>query len=245
MNAVYKKCELLLGENKYCPGCGHGIVNKLIAEVIAENGWKSKVVEAICIGCALNMNPYVDWDIVQCPHGRAAAVATGIKRVKNDALVFTYQGDGDAAGIGLAETYHAASRGEGFTQIMVNNQIYGMTGGQTSCTTLVGQKTTTSGPKGRDPLKTGYPTKLSEAIALVEAPTLVARCSVHNPKEILRTKKLIERAFRLQLEERKYSFLEILSMCPTNGHLRPEQGPDYMEEHVLPVFPLGIWKGGL
>lgn len=242
MEAVYEKSKLLIGANKYCPGCGHGIVNKLIAQVLEENGWVGKTVECVCIGCAINMSPYVDWDMVQCPHGRASAVATGVRRVNKNALVFTYQGDGDAAGIGLAETFHAAVRGEGFTQIVVNNQIYGMTGGQTSCTTLVGQKTTTSGPNGRDPEKTGYPVRLAEMIAMADATDYVVRTSVHTPNNILKTKAAIEKAFRLQMEEGKHSFIEILSMCPTNTHIASDKYPDYMEENILPVFPLGTFR---
>lgn len=242
MKTVYQKNALLKGESKFCPGCGHGIVNKLIAEVLEENNWAEKAIECLCIGCAINMTDYVDWDIVACPHGRAAAVATGVSRVNKDAVVFTYQGDGDAAGIGMGETYHAASRGEGFVQIVVNNQIYGMTGGQTSCMTLIGQKTTTSGPGGRDPEKTGYPTRLAETLALIEAPGLVARCSVHNPKEIMKTKKVLQRAFRLQQEEHKYSYVEIVSMCPTDLHMNPEKMPEYIQDAVLPVFPLDIFK---
>ncbi|MBQ6314105.1 MAG: 2-oxoglutarate oxidoreductase [Mogibacterium sp.] len=242
MEKIYGKSDLLLGSSKFCPGCGHGVVNKLIAEVLEENGWVGNAVECLCIGCAINMANYVDWDIVFCPHGRAAAVATGVSRVNKDAVVFSYQGDGDAAGIGLAESFHSASRGEGFVQIVVNNQIYGMTGGQTSPMTLIGQKTTTSGPNGRDPLKTGYPTHLAETMALIEAAGVVARGSVHNPKEILRTKKLLEKAFRLQVEEHKYSYIEIVSMCPTDLHMQPDKMPDYIEKNVLPVYPLGQLK---
>lgn len=242
MKTVYQKNELLQGEIKFCPGCGHGIVNKLIAEVLSENGWAGKAIECLCIGCAINMTEYVNWDILACPHGRAAAVATGVSRVNKDAVVFTYQGDGDAGGIGLAETFHAASRGEGFVQIVVNNQIYGMTGGQTSCMTLVGQKTTTSGPNGRDPEKTGYPTHLAEALAPIEAAGLVARCAVHSPKEIIRTKKILERAFRLQQEQHKYSYVEIVSMCPTDLHMPADKMPAYIQNTVLPVFPVGEFK---
>lgn len=242
MENVYKKSDRLIGASKFCPGCGHGIVNKLIAEVLDENDWVGQTIECLCIGCAINMANYVDWDIVFSPHGRAAAVATGVSRVNKDAVVFSYQGDGDAAGIGLAESFHSASRGEGFVQIVVNNQIYGMTGGQTSPMTLVGQKTTTSGPNGRDPEKTGYPTHLAETMALIEAPALVARCSVHNPKEILKTKKILEKAFRLQKEQHAYSYVEIISMCPTDLHMQPDKMPEYIEENVLPVYPLGQFK---
>lgn len=242
MKAVYERNPLLMGSNKFCPGCGHPLLNKIIADVLAENNWAGDAITALCIGCALNMTPYVDWDLVQCPHGRAAAVATGIKHVQKSKLVFTYQGDGDAAGIGLTETFHAASRGEPFTQIMVNNQIYGMTGGQSSCTTLIGQKTTTSGPSGRDPAHTGYPTKLAEVIAMVDAAGYVARVSIHTPKHIRQAKKAIEKAFRLQMEENKYTFVEVLAMCPTNFHVEPWDAPAYMEEKVLPVFPLGEFK---
>lgn len=242
MKAVYEKNPLLVGPNKFCPGCGHSLLNKIIAEVLVENGWANKTITALCIGCALNITHYVNWDLVQSPHGRAAAVATGIKHMQKDKLVYSYQGDGDAAGIGLAETFHAASRGEPFTQIMVNNQIYGMTGGQSSCTTLIGQRTTTTGPEGRDPARTGYPTKLAEVIATIAAAGYVARVSLHDPMHVRQTKKVLEKAFRLQLEENKYSFIEILAMCPTNFHVEPWDAPDYMVKHVLPVFPLGELK---
>lgn len=242
MENVYSKNSLLLGSSKFCPGCGHGLVNKMIAEVIDENGWSNKAIECICIGCSLNMVTYVDWDMIQCPHGRAAAVATGVKKVQKDALVFSYQGDGDAAGIGMAETFHAASRGEPFVQIVVNNQIYGMTGGQTSCMTLVGQKTTTSGPDGRDPSRTGYPTHLAEILSTVEAPGFVARGSVHTAKDYIKTKKMLEQAFRTQIEDNKYAYIEILSMCPTDLHMNPADMPKYIEEKVLPVYPTGVFK---
>ncbi len=242
MEQIYGKNKLLMGENKFCPGCGHSTVCKLIAEVLTENGWEHKAVTALCIGCAINVHPYVNWDLIQCPHGRAAAVATGAKRINKDALVFTYQGDGDAAGIGLTETYHAASRGEAITAIMINNQVYGMTGGQTSCTTLVGQRTTTTDKNGRNPETTGYPTRLAEAIAQIDAAAYVARVSLHTPKHVIQAKKAIEKAFRLQMEEGKYSFIEILSICPTNFHLPPDKCPQYEEEKVIPVFPLGVFK---
>lgn len=242
MKSVYERNPLLGNTNKFCPGCGHSLVNKIIADVLIENGWADEAIEALCIGCALQTTHYCNWDLVQSPHGRAAAVATGVKHIQKDALVFTYQGDGDAAGIGLTETFHAASRGEPITQIMVNNQIYGMTGGQSSCTTLIGQRTTTTGPEGRDPLRTGYPTKLAEVLANVEAAGYVARVSVHDAANVRKTKKTLEKAFRLQLEEGKYSYIEILSMCPTNFHVEPWDAPAYMVNHVLPVFPLGEFK---
>ena len=194
------------------------------------------------VGCGLNLHGVLTWDLFQCPHGRAAAVASGVKHAQRDKLVFTYQGDGDACCIGVGETFHAASRLEPFTQIMINNQIYGMTGGQTSPTTLIGQRTTTSGEGGRDPVRTGFPTRMAEVIAGLEGSAFVGRFALHTPKNILQTKKALEKAFRLQLEKNRYSFLEILSMCPTNWNIPTMQTPKYIEEKVLPVFPLGVFK---
>ena len=244
MEKIYGKIDNMApGGTTYCPGCGHGIVVKLISEVLHENNWEDLAVQVNGVGCYLNANGYItNWDMIQTPHGRAASVATGAKHAAKDALVFSYQGDGDSSCIGMGETFHAASRRYPITHIMINNQIYGMTGGQTSPTTLIGQVTTTTDKNGRDPEKTGWPTRMAEQIALTEGPAFVGRFAVNNPKNIIATKKAIEKAFRTQLEDKRYSFLEILTMCPTNWHVNPWDTPKYVDEKVLPTFPLGVFK---
>jgi 2-oxoglutarate ferredoxin oxidoreductase subunit beta len=243
MEKIYGKQSVLAPQsNTFCPGCGHSTLIKLLSEVLVENNWVGKAIHVNGVGCGLNMHNYLDWDMFQCPHGRSAAVAAGVKHVQKNALVYTYQGDGDACCIGVGETFHAASRCEPFTAIMINNQIYGMTGGQTSPTTLVGQITTTTDKHGRDPKKSGYPTRMAEVIAGFEGPAFVGRFALHTPKNIIQTKKALEKAFRLQLEHNTYSFLEILSMCPTNWHIPTMDTPAHIEKNVLPVFPLGTFK---
>lgn len=185
---------------------------------------------------------YFEIDSIQSAHGRAAATAIGAKRMSPDNLIFTYQGDGAASAIGFLETFSAANRGEPITAIMINNQIYGMTGGQTSPTTLLGQKTVTTYKGGRDPVREGYPVHMAELLASLEAPAYVARVSLHTPKHILQAEKAIEKAFRLQVEENKYSFIEILSTCPTNWGIHPRKAPEYVEKFVLSEFPLGEFK---
>lgn len=241
-NKIYGKLDILSPQsNTFCPGCGHSTLIKIISEVLSENGWVNRAIHVNGVGCGLNIHGLLGWDMVQCPHGRAGAVATGVKRVQRDALVFTYQGDGDACCIGAGETFHAASRAEPFTQIMINNQVYGMTGGQSSPTTLLGQKTTTA-LCGRKAESSGFPTRMAEVLTTFDGPAFIGRFALHKPKYIIQTKKAIEKAFKLQLEDNVYSFLEILSMCPTNWHVPTMKTPEYIEEKVLPVFPLGTLK---
>jgi 2-oxoglutarate ferredoxin oxidoreductase subunit beta len=225
----------------FCPGCMHPQANKIIAEVLDENDWVGDAIIMVPVGCSLYISRYFNIDTIQSAHGRAAATAIGAKRMRKDKLVISYQGDGDAAAIGFSETFFAANRGEPISVIMINNQVYGMTGGQMSPTTLLGQRSTTT-VKGRDIKAAGYPVHMAEIIANLKAPAYVGRFSLHTPKHILQTKKAIEKAFRLQLEENKYSFIEVLSACPTNWGISPRKGPQYMEEKVIPEFPLGEFK---
>jgi 2-oxoglutarate/2-oxoacid ferredoxin oxidoreductase subunit beta len=242
MEKIYGKQSVLAPQgNTFCPGCGHSTLIKIISEVLVENGWVDRAIQVNGVGCNLNTHGLLGWDMVQGPHGRAAAVASGVKHAQRGSLTFTYQGDGDASCIGVGETFHAASRKEPITAIMINNQIYGMTGGQSSPTTLLGQRTTTD-VTGRKAERSGYPTRLAEVIATFEGPAFVGRFSLHSPKHILQTKKALERAFRLQLEKNTYSFIEILSMCPTNWHINTMDTPEYIKKNVLPVFPLGILR---
>ena len=241
MKPVYERNPLLGNTNKFCPGCGHSLVNKIIADVLVENDWTSKAIEALCIGCALQATHYCNWDLVQSPHGRAAAVATGVKHIQKDALVFTYQGDGDAAGIGLTETFHAASRGEPITQIMVNNQIYGMTGGQLGPTTLLGQVTTTS-PTGRNVPYYGYPIKIAEHIAMCDGTAYSARVSLDSVPNIRKAKQAIRKAFEVQEKGLGFGFVEILSSCPTNWRMTPEKAHDRVKNEMMEVFKPGVYK---
>jgi len=239
---IYEKPKSLMpnGSN-YCPGCFHSMSHKIIAEILDEQNLRENTVMVLPVGCSILATLYWNFDMVCSLHGRAAAVATGFKRVRPEQLVLVYQGDGDAASIGIAETIYAANRGEPFTVIMMNNQIYGMTGGQMSPTTLIGQKTTTA-PKGRDTAGTGYPVKMAELIAELKAPKYVARFSLHTPKHILQAKQGIKKAITIQLEDKGYSFIELISNCPTNWGIPPAETPKYIEEKVLPVFPLGEFK---
>lgn len=223
----------------FCAGCTHPLAEKLIAEVLGEMGIMGKTIICMPIGCALHATPYFDIDQIQCLHGRAAAVATGATRMNPDKFIMTYQGDGDGASIGIAETIYAASRGEKLSVVLINNQMYGMTGGQMSPTTLVGQNSTT-GPRYVE--RTGYPIHLAETIATMKAPGYVARGSLHSPKYIIQAKKYLEKAFRCQEEHGRYSYVELLSMCPTNWGILPKNCPKHVEEHVLPEYPVGEFK---
>jgi 2-oxoglutarate ferredoxin oxidoreductase subunit beta len=228
-------------ENTFCPGCMHSTAHKIITEVLDELNMREKSVIVLPVGCAVNSHTYFNFDMIGCLHGRAGAVAVGLKHAQPDKLIFTYQGDGDAAGIGLNETFYAANRGDPITVIVINNQIYGMTGGQMSPCTLVGQKSTTT-VKGRDPGKVGYPVHVPEILATLPATSYVARFALNNPKNILAAKSGIKKAFKLQMEKKAYSFIELLSACPTNWGISPELGPQWMEEKVFPVFPVGEFK---
>jgi 2-oxoglutarate/2-oxoacid ferredoxin oxidoreductase subunit beta len=225
----------------YCPGCGHSIIHRLVAEVIDELGIRERTIGVPPAGCAVLAYNYFDVDMAEAPHGRAAAVATGIKRVLPDRIVFTYQGDGDIAAIGTAETIHAASRGERVTSIFVNNAIYGMTGGQMAPTTVPGQVTTTT-PGGRAALRDGNPIDLSEMLAVAGGSVYIERTSVTSPKNILRTKKAIKKAFTVQIEDRGFSLVEILSPCPTNWKMTPVAAARWVDESMTKIFPLKVIK---
>lgn len=224
----------------YCPGCHHGIVHRLICEVIDELNLRDKTIGLASIGCSCFLYFYIDVDILEAPHGRACSVATGIKRMRPDLFVFTYQGDGDFSAIGLGDSIHAASRGEKITAIMINNTVYGMTGGQVSPTTLLYQKTTTT-PSGRDPQREGYPLKVAEILATFEAVAFCARSAVNNPKRVKETKDYLKKAFQAQLENKGFSYVEILSSCPVNWRMDAVSA-NYHVDKLTEVYPLGIFK---
>lgn len=240
--AEYKRPESLnKAPSGYCPGCLHSLATRLVADVIEELGQNDNSINIVSVGCsALNLL-YWNGDILGAAHGRAPAVATGVKRTSPDRLVFAYQGDGDLAAIGLAEIMSAANRGENFTVIFANNQTYGMTGGQMAPTTLIGQKTTTT-IYGRDPQTTGYPLKMCEMISLLQAPAYVARFALNSPKGVADARKGIKKAFELQMAGKGFTFVELLTNCPTNWHMTPLQTLDYMNTNTIPYFVPGIYK---
>ena len=225
----------------YCPGCTHGIVHRLVAETIDKLGIQSKVVGVAPVGCAVFAYNYFNTDMVEASHGRAPAVATGLKRVLPENIVFTYQGDGDLSSIGCAQITHAANRGENITVIFINNAIYGMTGGQMAPTTLLGQVTTTS-PYGRDPQLAGYPLNMSEMLATTKGAAYIERVSMHDVKHIKQAAKAIEKAFRYQVEGKGFSMIEVLSTCPTNWGMAPVDALKWLEENMIPQYPLGVFK---
>ncbi len=223
----------------YCPGCGHGIVHRLVGELLDELGLTARTIGVASVGCSVFAYEYFNVDFVESPHGRAPAVATGVRRVKPDAFVFTYQGDGDLAAIGTAEIVHAAARGERITAIFVNNGIYGMTGGQMAPTTLIGQKTTSS-PTGRDALAAGYPIPITEMLAIVPGTAYAARGSIANPQLIGRTKSMLKRAFELQEAGAGFSIVEILSTCPVGWGMTAPEAMEHVEHEVVKTYPLGV-----
>ncbi len=226
----------------YCPGCGHGIVHRLVAEVIDELGIRETTVGVAPVGCSVIAYDYWNFDVTEAAHGRALAVATAIKRCRPKLTVFTYQGDGDLASIGLAETVHAANRGENLTCIFINNAIYGMTGGQMAPTTLVGQKTTTT-PWGRDPARgEGAPLKLSEMLAVLDQVVYVERVSVSRPQQVIKARQAIRQAFVNQQEKKGFSLVEVLSQCPTVWAMTPEKAVQWVEKEMAKTFPLGRIK---
>lgn len=225
----------------YCPGCTHGIIHRLVAEVIDELGIREDTIGVSPVGCSVLAYNYIDVDFHEASHGRAPAVATGIKRVLPDKVVFTYQGDGDLAAIGTSEIIHAAARGEKFTTIFVNNAIYGMTGGQMAPTTLVGQRTMTS-PNGRDAATQGFPIRMAELLATLEGSAYIARVSVHNPQEVLKAKKAIKTAFETQINGKGFALVEVLSSCPTNWGYTPQEALNWLADNMIPYFPLGVKK---
>lgn len=225
----------------YCPGCGHGVVHRLICEVVDELGMRDDTIAVAPVGCAVTAYNYWDFDVTEAAHGRAAAVSTGIRRVHPKKLVICYQGDGDLASIGMAETIHAANRGENFTVIFINNTNYGMTGGQMAPTTLIGQKTTTT-PKGRDPLTEGYPIKMAELVSNLEGVKFAIRTTVADFKGVVQTKAAIKKAFQMQLSGGGYSFIEVLANCNTNWGIPALEANKRILEEVEKVFPLGTYK---
>lgn len=225
----------------YCGGCGHGIVHKLIAQVMDEMNIQEEVLLVAPVGCAVFAYNYLDVDSCEAAHGRAPAVATGMKRVHPDKLVISYQGDGDLLAIGTAETIHAANRGENITVIFINNAIYGMTGGQMAPTSLVGQVTKTT-PYGRKSEEVGYPIRASELLNTLVEPKYIERCAVYDVKHINRTKAAIKKALTYQKEKKGYSFVEILSMCPTNWGVDPVVAAQWVKDEMEPYYPLGVFR---
>jgi 2-oxoglutarate ferredoxin oxidoreductase subunit beta len=242
MTVVFEKPESLTPAiTHYCPGCTHGVIHRLVAEVIDELGLRERTVGIAPVGCAVLAYNYFNMDFQEAAHGRAPAFATGIKRVRPDLIVFTYQGDGDLASIGMAEIVHAANRGEKFTTIFVNNAIYGMTGGQMAPTTLPKQVTTTC-PMGRDVAQVGYPVRVAELLASLRTPGYVARVATHRPRFQVEAKKAIRKAFELQAAGRCFSLVECLSTCPTNWGQTPVEATQWLEREMIPYFPLGELK---
>lgn len=242
MAIVFEKTKGLTDKpTHYCPGCTHGIIHRLVAEVMEEMDLLDEAIGVAPVGCSVLAYDYFNVDMHEAAHGRAPAVATGIKRVHPENFVFTYQGDGDLASIGTAEIVHAAHRGERFTTIFVNNAIYGMTGGQMAPTTLIGQKTTTS-PYGRDEATTGKPIKMSELLATIDGAKFVERVAVNTPANIRKAKKAIKEAFKVQLEGKGFGIVEILSTCPTNWGLTPVEAMKWLEKDMIPYYPLGNFK---
>lgn len=227
----------------YCPGCTHGIAHRLTAEVLEELGILGCTIGVASVGCSVFAYNYIACDFVGAAHGRAPAVATGLKRVLPDRIIFTYQGDGDLASIGLGEVLHAAARGELITVLFINNAIYGMTGGQMAPTSPAGMVTTSS-PGGRDPRLMGHPVRVCELVAQMDGAVYVARRSLHNPAEIRKAKKALRTAFECQLSGRGFALVELLSTCPTNWGMTPVDALRWVEERMIPVFPLGEFKGG-
>ena len=225
----------------YCPGCTHGIIHRLVAEAIDEFGIEGKTIGIAPVGCSVMAYNYFACDMVQAAHGRAPAVATGVKRANPDNIVFTYQGDGDLASIGMAETVHAATRGENITIIFVNNAIYGMTGGQMAPTSLPGQVTQTS-PYGRDTSTAGYPIRVCEMLAQLDGAAYLERVAVNNVKNVRKAKAAIKKAFENQINGVGFSLIEVVSTCPTNWGLTPEAALQFVEEKMIPYYPLGVYK---
>lgn len=225
----------------YCPGCTHGIIHRLVAESIDELGIEGKTIGIAPVGCAVLAYNYFACDMVEAAHGRAPAVATGVKRANPDNIVFTYQGDGDLASIGMAETVHAATRNENITVIFVNNAIYGMTGGQMAPTSLPGQVTQTS-PYGRDVSLCGYPVKVCEMLSQLDGAEYIERVAVNNVKNVKLAKKAIKKAFQNQIDKNGFSLIEVISSCPTNWGMTPQNALKWLEENMIPYYPLGVYK---
>ncbi|PLX84774.1 MAG: 2-oxoglutarate oxidoreductase [Desulfuromonas sp.] len=228
-------------QTHFCPGCQHGTIHRLVAEAMDSFGVQDRTIGVASVGCSVFLYGYFDIDVVEAPHGRAPAVATGVKRARPDRIVFTYQGDGDLAAIGTSEIIHAANRGEAMTVIFVNNTTYGMTGGQMAPTTLPEQKTTTS-PYGRDVEQAGHPIRMAELLTGLEGTAYSARVSVNSPKNILQAGRAIKKAFEMQIEGKGFAFIEVLSACPTNWGMNPLAANERVAEEMIPYFPLGVFK---
>ena len=242
MKQIFKRPESLVDVPfHFCPGCHHGTIHRLVAECIDRYDLREKAIGVASVGCSVFMYDYFNVDVLEAPHGRAAAVSTGVKRARPENFVFTYQGDGDLAAIGTAEIIHAANRGEHMTVIFVNNANFGMTGGQMAPTSMPGQVTTTS-PLGRDTDATGHPLKVSELLADLPGTTFVARAAVDTPKNLMKAKKFLRRAFEVQIYDIGFSFVEFLSTCPTNWKLSPQESNKKISEEMTTYFPLGIIK---
>jgi 2-oxoglutarate/2-oxoacid ferredoxin oxidoreductase subunit beta len=243
MATVFKRPHALRDvTTTYCPGCTHGIVHRLIAEVLDELDVEGKTIGVSPVGCTYGNYEFFNCDMQQAAHGRAPAVATGIKRVHPGNVVFTYQGDGDLAAIGTAEIVHAAARGENITTIFVNNAIYGMTSGQMAPTTLINQVTTTS-PFGRKPELHGFPVKVSEMLSTLQGAVFVERVSMHDVKNIMNAKKAIKKAFQVQIAKKGFSIVEVLSTCPTNWGMSPVESLKWVQDKMVPEYPLGNFRG--
>jgi 2-oxoglutarate ferredoxin oxidoreductase subunit beta len=237
---LYQRPDSLIGvSTHYCPGCGHGIAHRLLGELIDELGIRESAIGIAPVGCAVMAYDYIDIDWTEAAHGRPPAVATGLKRVHPDKTVFTYQGDGDLASIGMAETIHAANRGENITVVFINNTIYGMTQGQMAPTTLVGQRTATT-PRGRDPEETGQPIRVCELLNQLAGPAFLARGAVGSPRLVRQAKALLRKAFTYQIEGVGFSLVELLSPCPTYWRMTPAEACRYLQETVAQTFPIGV-----
>ena len=244
MKQVFKRPESLVDvPSHYCPGCHHGTIHRIVAECIDNFGVREDTIGVAAVGCSVFMYEYFDIDVVEAPHGRAPAVASGVKRSRPDNFVLTYQGDGDMAAIGTAEIIHAANRGENITAIFVNNTVFGMTGGQMAPTTMTGQKTTTS-PDGRDEGLAGPAIRMSEIMAGLGGTAYVARCAVDTPKNLMKAKKIMKQAFQTQVDGKGFAFVEVLASCPTNWGMTPQDANKRVTEEMIPYFPLGVFKGG-
>jgi len=245
MQLLNKRPESLLDvQMHYCPGCGHGIIHRLVAEAMDDLNIRTKTVGVAPVGCAVFADHYFNCDMIQGPHGRGPAIATGIKRSKPEAIVFSYQGDGDLASIGMAEIVHSAARGEKITIIFVNNAIYGMTGGQMAPTTLIGQKATTC-VDGRKPEVNGYPIRMCELLSTLDGVVYAERTTVHNVAGVMKTKNAIKKAFQNQIDNLGFSIVEVLSMCPTNWGTRldnPSEATKYVNDSMVKIFPPGVYK---
>ncbi len=242
MAVVFKKTQGLTEvQTHYCPGCTHGIIHRLVGEVLEELGVLGNSIGVAPVGCSVLAYKYFNCDMQEAAHGRAPACATGIKRVHPDKVVFTYQGDGDLASIGMAEIVHAAARGEKITTIFVNNAIYGMTGGQMAPTTLVGQKATTS-PYGRDAALVGFPIRIAELLATLDGAVFIERVTVNTPANVRKAKAAIKKAFQAQINGDGFGLVEVLSTCPTNWGLHPVEALKWLEDNMMPYYPLGNFK---